>query len=272
MKKVQTGDPLAIPARTYNAFIDAAVRSSFDSGVTRSQAVAGAKTATILVRNDSGYAMPRYAVVGLEGPLITPDDNLAEFGRQAAMSVVLPDEQSHRVRFVVLAEPLAQGSIGRAYLSGVCQANLMVIDPVAETYRYAGIAQGVFALLPQPVGSATIIWKQPGTGFKKALVHLTGQQQPACPMPVELTQVGGTQGDETGPATWTYDVIDPVTGATLASAVDPMSSPHRWRRPALGQVIAADFGYAHYAPNLAYGYDLVLGWINETLDTQACGS
>jgi len=88
--------------------------------------------------------------------------------------------------------------------------------------------------------------------------------------PVDLTQVGGTQGDEANPATWTYDVLDIATGETLESAVDPVAAPHKWQRPSIGQMIAATFGYAHYVPNDSYGYDLVLGWINEMVDQESC--
>ena len=54
------------------------------------------------------------------------------------------------------------------------------------------------------------------------------------------------------------------------SAVDPVAAPHKWQRPSIGQMIAATFGYAHYVPNDSYGYDLVLGWINEMVDQEAC--
>jgi len=87
---------------------------------------------------------------------------------------------------------------------------------------------------------------------------------------VDLTQVGGSQGDETNPATWTYDVADVVTGETLESGVDPTAAPHKWQRPSIGWMIPATFGYAHYQSDGSNGYDLVLCWINEMVDQEAC--
>jgi hypothetical protein len=85
---------------------------------------------------------------------------------------------------------------------------------------------------------------------------------------VNLTQTGGSQGTTTTPASWTYSVIDPVTSQTLATSVNPTVSPHKWKRPSAGWMFAATFGYAHFN---AQG-QLVLGWINEMVEQEACAS
>jgi hypothetical protein len=54
---------------------------------------------------------------------------------------------------------------------------------------------------------------------------------PVHVFPVDPTQVGGAQGDELNPATWTYDVADGFTGDTMAGAVDPTAAPHERQRP-----------------------------------------
>ena len=115
-------------------------------------------------------------------------------------------------------------------------------------------------------GAAQILWKESGTGVKWAVVRL-GRWSPTV-FPVNLTQTGGSQGTTTTPATWTYSVIDPVTSQTLATAVNPTVSPHKWKRPSAGWMIAATFGYAHFN---AQG-QLVLGWINEMVEQEACSS
>jgi hypothetical protein len=84
-------------------------------------------------------------------------------------------------------------------------------------------------------------------------------------IPVKLVQVGGAQGTATTAATWTYDVKDFDTNDTLASGVNPVNSPHQYKRPSVGQMIKATFGYAHYDDD-----DLVLGWINEVADQETC--
>jgi hypothetical protein len=85
-------------------------------------------------------------------------------------------------------------------------------------------------------------------------------------IPVKLVQVGGAQGTATAAATWTYDVKDIQSDDTLASGVNPVSSPHQYKRPSVGQMIKATFGYAHRSGS----GDLVLGWINEVADQETC--
>lgn len=75
-------------------------------------------------------------------------------------------------------------------------------------------------------------------------------------MPVDVTQIGGTQGTDSSPATWTYDVYA-KDGEKLLSAVSPLN-----QRPPTGEVTAGTGGYAHY--NLVAGVPtFTLGLINE---------
>jgi len=48
--------------------------------------------------------------------------------------------------------------------------------------------------------------------------------------------------------------------------VDPTADPHKWKRPSVGWMNPATFGYAHYNGD----GDLVLGWINEMVDQEPC--
>ncbi|HBT75587.1 MAG TPA: hypothetical protein DEB39_01385, partial [Planctomycetaceae bacterium] len=84
--------------------------------------------------------------------------------------------------------------------------------------------------------------------------------------PVKLEQTGGEQGDNKKVASWKYTVTDALTDEKLEEDVDPTESPHRWKRPNLGAIGAATFGYAHYDND----DKLVLGWINEVLEVAAC--
>ena len=270
LRKVRSGDPLVIPAAAYNAFIDAALDFRQRTAHLGQGAQPSFPQASIvLVRNDSGSNQNRMAVLGVEAPIIDPSANEEEFRNRVALSCVAPEEGTHEGRFVVLAEPIANGKIGRAYAAGVCPVKIDVPDEEHE-WRYAEIADGITGNLKVSMqGSATILWRAGGTGVQWAVIRL-GQPVPMHVFPVELTQVGGEQGNEENPASWTYDVLDVVTGETLASGVDPVASPHKWQRPSVGQMIAATFGYAHYQPNDAGEMELVLGWINEMVDQEAC--
>ena len=44
----------------------------------------------VLVRNDSGADVGRFGILGIGGPIITPEDNLDEFKRMVAVSGVTP--------------------------------------------------------------------------------------------------------------------------------------------------------------------------------------
>jgi len=270
LRKVRSGDPLVIPAAAYNAFIDAALDFRQRTAHLGQGAQPSFPQASILlVRNDSGSNQNRMAVLGVDAPIIDPSANEEEFRNRVALSCVAPEKGTHEGRFVVLAEPIANGKLGRAYAAGVCPVKIDVPDEEHE-WRYAEIADGITGNLKVSMqGSATILWRAGGTGVQWAVIRL-GQPVPMHVFPVELTQVGGEQGDEENPASWTYDVLDVVTGETLASGVDPVASPHKWQRPSVGQMIAATFGYAHYQPNDAGEMELVLGWINEMVDQEAC--
>jgi hypothetical protein len=270
LRKVRSGDPLVIPAAAYNAFIDTALDfRQRTAHLGQGAQPSFSQASIVLVRNDSGSNQNRMAVLGVEAPIIDPSANEEEFRNRVALSCITPAADTHEGKFVVLAEPIAHGKIGRAYAAGVCPVKIDVPDEEHE-WRYAEIADGVTANLKVSLqGSATILWRAGGTGVQWAVVRL-GQSVPMHVFPVELTKVGGEQGDEENPASWTYDVLDVVTGETLASGVDPVASPHKWQRPSVGQMIAATFGYAHYQPNDAGEMELVLGWINEMVDQEAC--
>jgi len=270
MMKVQTGSPLVIPAQAYNAFIDAAADYRRRTARIGQKSEPSQRQASIvLVRNDSGSDQNRLAVLGIDTPIISSAANEDEFKNRVALSCVTPTANTHEGKFVVLAEPLASGKIGRAYAAGVCPVQIDVPDEDHE-YSFAEIADGITDNLNAAhYGSASILWRAGGTGVQWAVVRL-GKPMPVHIFPVDLTQVGGNQGDETNPATWTYDVADVVTGDMLASAVDPTASPHKWQRPSVGWMIPATFGYAHYQSDSSNGYDLVLGWINEMVDQEAC--
>ena len=99
------------------------------------------------------------------------------------------------------------------------------------------------------------------TAFTPQLSRRTG-----VTFAVDLEQVGGTQGDDTTAASWTYDVYDAASWELLASAVDPTALRHGWQRPSVGQMIAATNGTAHWDID----DELVLDWINEMVDAEAC--
>jgi len=269
LKKVTQGSPLQIPATAYNAFIDAAksnkgLNQGARRGFSREQ-----RSGVVLIKNNSGAAIERFQILGIDGPLFTPATAIDAFKREPVLVGKAPIEVSHTGKFVVALEPIAQGDIGTACADGVCITQVNFPDPNVSSPRFAEISNGVTAnLVARHRGDAEIIWHEgipAGGGTLWAIVRI-GDSNAAAIFPVNLTQVGGSDGGSASPATWTYDVFDalPLGGFNpalppIVSAVDPTAPPSVWARPATGSVVKATAGLAFYDDSGA----LAVTWINE---------
>jgi hypothetical protein len=264
LKKVARRQSLRIPAAAYNSFIDAAMDyRNRTVGLEANCKQKDTKTGVIYVRNDSGGNLDQFAVLGLDAILIGPADNEQEFRNRVVLKGVKPDKKKHKGRFGILLDPVAAGQLGRAVVAGICQVKLDVSGGDSGP-RFAEIKDGVTGnLKAETCGSAVVLWHEGGTGVQWAVVRLGNLP---ILFPVGLAQSGGSQGDDKKAASWTYNVTDALSGETLAEGVDPTSAPHGWKRPSLGWMTQATFGYAHYNGN----GDLVLGWINEMVDQEPC--
>ncbi len=258
LAKVSPGQALKIPAAAYNAFVDAAKATR---GV---QQHAGRDTqreqtqALTPIKNTSATTIPRFGILGINGPLFQPSDALESFKRRAAFTGGVPSDVAHMGKFVIALEPIAPGALGMACAGGLCAVQVDIPTDGRER-RYADIATGSTAnLKASDRGAATILWHEPGTGIKWAIVRLGGFAESRV-FPVALSLVGGSQGSALIKASWTYDVADAITDEQLAMAVNPTAAPHTWRRPFVGPVSPATFGSAHVDIDGA----LVLDWINE---------
>jgi hypothetical protein len=127
----------------------------------------------VQVRNDSGYAQNRFAVMGLNGALITDSANLTEFQNYPRFSVVTPVVPTHTGRFCVLIEPIAAGAIGLALVSGVVPVQ---VNPLAAAALplFADVIGGQTGYLQESTcGAAQVLWLGAGTGAVWALVRIT---------------------------------------------------------------------------------------------------
>ena len=160
MTHVKPGDPLRIPAQTYNAMVDAARATRSGASGLASSGIPGQHLPAadvVLVRNDSGVAQDRFDVLGIDEPIILPADNEPEWQRRIALSCVTPAVDTHEGRFVVLLEPLADGAIGRAAAGGVVHARVDVPD--LDFMNFAEITDGETGYLTAgAAGSAVILW------------------------------------------------------------------------------------------------------------------
>ncbi|MFB3894585.1 MAG: hypothetical protein ACE15C_21495, partial [Phycisphaerae bacterium] len=196
LKKVRSGDPLAIPAGAFNAFIDAArdFQARQLAQQQGSQPAQASGTSTILVRNDSGEDRERFDILGIETPIFTPTDDEDAFKNQVALAGILPAAADHSGKFVILLEPVAAGEIGRACIWGVCPVWLYVAD---EGHSFADVYEGDATMLKSgPAGSAQVIWKEEGTGPLWAVVRIGNQVTARFPAKLTAEDTPGQYGWE----------------------------------------------------------------------------
>ena len=84
------------------------------------------------VRNDTGAALPRFSVAGLDGgALILPGSNLIEFQNYPRFSLSTPALPADSGKFCITVEPLPLGAIGLALFSGVVPCQVMLTEGAA---------------------------------------------------------------------------------------------------------------------------------------------
>src|SRR5262245_27587613 len=128
-RKVAPGRPLEIPADAWNAFLDSVRDLRGRQHSALAEALDQYRQGDIIkVRNESNNDRNRFHVLGIDEPIIKPDDHLREFKNQVALTGLVPKYPKHFGRFVLLLEPLREGEIGRAHVSGVCPAYVDIED------------------------------------------------------------------------------------------------------------------------------------------------
>ncbi|MEM8739472.1 MAG: hypothetical protein AAGG38_13495 [Planctomycetota bacterium] len=193
----------AVPTGDYNAMIDMA-RNFYEGRHNTSPPSphAGNPAGQIYLRNDSGEDVPRFGVLGIDGPLIDPADHLDAFKNQPAFLGVLPAVLDHADRFAVCVEPIADGQIGRAKIDGVVQVQ---VDKQTEDDATAGVADGDLTQLKGGEAGAQIVWAEAGTGTKWAVVRFGSDREPRMAevtslgddyVLVKLVNAGGVYGPE----------------------------------------------------------------------------
>jgi hypothetical protein len=159
LQKVKRGDPLVIPAATFNTFIDAARDFQDRQRSARRDAVREQReTGIVLIRNESGADHERFDVLGIEGPIIERVDNEDEFKQRIALRGVTPSSP-HPGKFAIMLEPAKDQAIVRACVDGVCVVRVRMVD---EAHTSADVAVGVASRLESgDSGTARLPWVEP---------------------------------------------------------------------------------------------------------------
>jgi hypothetical protein len=156
LRTIQPGDPIL--AETMNALTDSArtVRRMTQLG---GAGVSGQRGNNVLISvlNATGQNLPKYSVLGIDGPLFTPDENFNEFMLGPAVRGVSPtsahvDDQ----KFVILQTPARQDQI---VLGCVVGYSIVQIDRKNDADRFAVPVAGETAKMASAdEGPARIIW------------------------------------------------------------------------------------------------------------------
>lgn len=169
LRDVQTGDAFPRSQATVNAWQRAARQGKAAERLQVFPPLRFPRGATGLglIRNDSGSARDRFDVLGLDGVVFEPATALDQFKTDPVFKGVTPTTD-HEGKFAILLEPLPADAFGLAMLAGVCCLEINVNDADDE---YAEVSEETHYLLSSGSGSAEILWKESGTGFKWAQVR-----------------------------------------------------------------------------------------------------
>lgn len=170
-KRAQSGASLEIPAAAWNACLDAAeAHRNGQNGPGGAGNRQFRQADIVLVKNSSGSDVTRFGVLGISGVVFTPTDSLPAFQNQVAVTGVTPTTADHRGKFVVCLDPIANGQIGRAWIAGVCQAQ---VDVTNVGHQFADVQNANrVTLVSSGWGSARILYAPGGTGAQWCIVRL----------------------------------------------------------------------------------------------------
>jgi hypothetical protein len=188
------------------------------------------------IKNSSTEDRGRFDVLGISAPLFTHTDNADEFKNRVALSGVKPTAAAHLGKFAILLEPMKDGAIGRACVSGVCPARIYIEE---DWHQYADVEDNQPAhLKSRPSGAAQILWKETGEGADKWAIVRLGTPSSDLFI-VKVKKDGGVAGDDTTDCTFTYS-IHMLDAATLTNPLAEGLTPKRKRLPKTTYIAGGD--------------------------------
>jgi hypothetical protein len=205
-EKYSAGDPPTFPARTVNAWQEAARDFYARKGgrvASPSLTELFEPANLVLVRNDTAAARPAYSVLKPNAVLVDPANYPHDVRRRPAFAGVAPAAADDP--FLVTIDPLDVGQTGRAAAAGVVVCRVNVTD---ATHQYARpVAGDPTGLASAGTGPARILYKPTGTGVKTAVVQL-GLAPPPTFSGARLTQTSPTAvSDPPGGADPSFDSV-----------------------------------------------------------------
>lgn len=178
---LQPGQKLPTSASTWNAMLDSARDHQYRLPGQNGPGTGTGDTNVVLVKNDTDKNMPRHSVLGVDRPIIVPNQNPTEYKRIVALRGITPVPQDHTGRFVVLIEPLGPGRIGRAFATGTTPVKLWVTEEKHTHADVRFVSEDGMPPVTEPCrlasgfsGAAQIVWKGPRTVRVTGLENASG--------------------------------------------------------------------------------------------------
>lgn len=220
-KRVTAGAPMELPATAWNACLDAAeAHRARQVGQDAGSIKQFRQADIVLVKNVSGSDVPRFGVLGISGVVIAPWESLDNFQSQVALKGITPTVADHSGKFVVCLDPLENGVIGRAWVSGVCHVQVEVTD---DAHNFCDVrASDSTKLKSSPTGSARILFRESSvTGTTWCVVRLADRE----PSTIRLGKTTATwpKGTTATINVWesgTAGSEDQTTGVTIPGCVN----------------------------------------------------
>ena len=160
----------AMSARTWNRFCDAADIVLRDRYTVNAQAAGANSYAAniVFIKNDSNADVGRFGVLGISGVETDPTASAqaaAQFAERPVLTGTTPTTASYSEQFCVTIEPIADGAIGRAAVSGVFACKVNVTD---ADHQFADVKNNDRTQLESvDCGVCQLLWKESGTGANK---------------------------------------------------------------------------------------------------------
>lgn len=144
-----------------------------------------------LTKNSSGACLPSYGVVGLDGPLYGPTDNLTEFKNVTPLEGVEPVVADHAGKWGVMLEMCGDGKIGRCCFAGVVPTRVYV-NGVDDGYCdvIVGETDGDYTCyLGTGASGAQILWREnAGSGAGTVVWAIVRLGKATGPIPFMLKE------------------------------------------------------------------------------------
>lgn len=167
-KQVTSGEKFHFSARLYND-MNHLIEDRRMRGLSVQARTPAVNNDFVLVKNISGVDVGRFGVLGIAGILFNPQTALPAFVSRTVFTGQIPSESHQTGQFLVCAEPIRNGAIGRAWATGIVTCR---IDVLNQTHTYATAKPNdTTQLISADQGLCYILYKESGTGTKWAVVR-----------------------------------------------------------------------------------------------------